>query len=249
VEIGSIPARFLVRKNMGERAFSILAFIFCLVFYGLIGLAAFVLMNQFLGNELSDPKWIDWQTFWRWCLILLVNPFSIFIVWIMAKGVSHFKVIVKRILAKIVGYSYHRGDSIHHDHWLGTTIFAFNLDDESIRMFIEPLHVFAWGIAMFSISISLFLFRINMEVLESIPFIVDNTLVGFTTVRLCCMISALFLMLEEFVLRSRFRASSLDLIDGDIEMMRILKAKNQLQLEERFILPTENQSSDSLVVG
>lgn len=249
VEIGSIPARFLVRKNMGERAFSVLSFLFCLLFYCLVGLAVFILFHDWLKHEAFSLKWVNWNTFWYWSIVILINPFSIFIILIIAKGGSHFRVIVHRINAKLVGYSYHRGDSIYQYRRIGSRFLGFTLNEELVRMLVEPLYIIFFSMGIFSLTLCILIFRINADVFQNVHFIIDNTLVGITAASLSCLISALFLMLEEFILQSRFRADLLNLVDGDIEMMRTLKAKNQLQLEEQFALPIKDQSSDSLVVG
>lgn len=246
VVLGSIPARLLVRKNMGERAFSIFIFILSVTFYLSISILVFLGISDYI---LEDFKFIsfDLDTSWQnplfYLMLILVNPLSFFIVWILSKGAEHFKRIIRRIKQNKVGYSYYRGDSIHFEENLEKQFLGFPNSDAIIRLILEPIAILKWASVICVLSIAILYVSSSFIPSSLTKEVIDFFYLGFVETGVLLILSSIFLIIEEFSILSQIRDQILDFVDGDIEMEMTLKARNLLQLESEFQKKSKNNDS------
>lgn len=243
VSVGALPIRLILRKNLGERSFTIFGFIVSMcfyIFYGIFlgGFGVISLVTQFFG-EIE----ITWLTNIR---IFLLNPFFIFMLVVISKAVTHFKDIFRKIRTNQIQYSYFRGESIYFKKRKGGKKWGFEIDERFIRMVIEPLAVLRIGLLIFLVaagvvSFNYFYILMTKTLLFFQPILIWTAILGLTLV-----FSALCLFLEEFGIMMRIRNSVLDLIDADIDMQIVMKkrvemASGQIEMpEELRTLQTDN---------
>lgn len=240
VSIASIPARLLLRKNMGERAFTIGSFFLAMLLFTLFHWILFILFVE--GNSFglyARMKGFYFFNFSSWpfsvytfnLLLFLLNPFVILIVVIFAKAAGHFKYHLARARKNIISYSFYRGDGIYFEHRKGGKIFGFDINETILRMLVEPRGMLKLSVFMLAASIAAFTFR-SSHPEEGIFFLfTDDLTFGTLAVSITLIISSISLFLEEFAIMQKGRDAILDMVDGELDMQEILAIKEKLKIE------------------
>ena len=241
---GAIPARLFLRTNLGERAFSPFAFLLCVLFFvyygfvpfdeefivlGITGLAGSTGAYEMLGGDVLLGNNFDLSMFVTANIVL--NPCLWFVIWLIIKGVKHFKSVVMRIKENHQQYSYYRGDGKYFRHRLGGKKWGFDVDERFIRMVIEPLLVLRAGFILFVIGLiaGTCTYYWGKEQIESLGYLL--IFLGWTAnFGLLTLFSGFCLFLEEYGIMVRIRDAALDLIDGEYDMAFIIKKKEEIQL-------------------
>ncbi|MCA0235856.1 MAG: hypothetical protein LCH81_05700 [Bacteroidetes bacterium] len=236
---GSIPARLLMRKNLGERAFSPFAFLLCVFFFiyygfvpwdedfpilGVVGVVGNLGASHFWGIESNLSRLI--------LANIILNPCLWFIVWLIIKGFQHFKSVIKKVRNNQIEYSYYRGEGRYFEHRMKGKKWGFDIDERFIRMVIEPLAIFRVSFSIFILGIltGLAIYRWGDQANEINGYILIF-LGWLTNLGLLATFSAVCLFLEEYGIMARIRDAALDLIDGEYDMAFVMKKKEELQSE------------------
>lgn len=221
VGIATIPMRLLLRSNIGERSIRVGSFLIALGLhiYAYFKLGIYVVGFQYLMGG------IEFEGILVYVLILL-NPYVIFLLFILAVGVKHFRQKISQALSFKVGNSYHRGESKYFENWRDFKIFGFVADDTVIRMLVEPR-----AVMKYSASISLFCLSI---VFLSLAYKFNLSFFGILissmlTSSILFFLTGLCLFVEEFSLYMVKRDRALDLLDGEFDMKEILSMKNHIE--------------------
>lgn len=242
----AIPARLMLRKNFGERAFSPMAVLISVCFY------IYLTFNVFLLglSDIDDEGFPVLGAVGMFIFVLIpFNSFTFFIIKIIRKAYKHFKNIYSNKEHDTYKYSYYRGEPIYHKYAdkIGTQIFGYKVDEKLIRIYFEPkgfaLKHLAIGLVSLVISILIIVFVIagfiggtEALLILAIPTVL---LYAYSISNLCLSISGFCLLLEELAIAKKIRDSVLDIYDGEYDMQFILKQKELLQNKN-----IENESLD-----
>lgn len=247
ISTGAIPFRLIMRKNLGERAFSLLAFLVSVTFYLTLGLVLIWLGYLAMLGISLDGVWFTTESKWEKYILnlimLMINPYSIFCLWFIQKGVSHYKRILDLNRSGIYSYSLSLGDSRYFKIRDNMMFWGFKVDDKIIRMIYEP-----WGILQYCLLIFVGSFLLLKRILFFIPdssfvtFLDINT-AGFLSVALAMSISAICTSLDEFAKTLHKRGAILDLVDGEVDMKVLIEDKDRL-LEKRDFVSSPKQESN-----
>ena len=146
----SIPFRLLMRKNMGERAFTVLAFFLSLACFAILipgitylGYSDIIGIN-FYFPEIGTEMYLTGILFY--VLVTLINPYTIFIVILLEKGRIHFSQALERARNKEYQYSFEQGDSIYFERKRGKKFWGFEVKDDLIRMLYEPTGMISYSL-------------------------------------------------------------------------------------------------------
>ena len=248
VSVLSIPARLLVRKNKGERAFTATALTLSLLVYAVLGIVVFFVFyldspnRDFITSSLSGLEGLGYfKTLLSNLFLILINPALIFLVLVANKAQTHFNRIRERRKEKLVGHSYHRGESISHSHLIAKKYKDIVIDDEFLRRKTEPFALFKRAGLIVLLALT---FIISLRKIEKVTFLLESleyTLISIFTVGFITLLCTLFLYLEEYGIWKGLRYSVLDAIDGELDMNKLLELKNAIRIEEEV---TPNESND-----
>lgn len=253
VSAGALPIRIILRKNLGERSFSLFGFIVSMCFYIYYGvfLGAFgvvFLTDKFFGSTETNRL--------GYTRITLLNPLLIFIVIVIILAIKHFKNVMKRAQHNQAQYSYFRGEGKYFRKHKGRKKWGFEIDERFMRMVIEPLAMFRIGFLILLVSIATLSFNhfyvvMTKSLIFLQPIIIWTAMLGFVL-----LLGSICLFLEEFGIMMRIRGAVLDLIDADIDMQIVMRKKTEMaagQVEiphELNNLPVENTPlGDFLATG
>lgn len=235
VGAGAIPARLYLRKNMGERAFSPFAFLLSFGFFAYYGIFPdddFMLLGGLAGNlaamELAQNETGNGIII---LINIIFNTYLIFLIWMVRKGVAHFRQVLKKSQENRGQYSYFRGEGKYFDHRLGGKMWKFNIDERFIRMVIEPLTLikYGFGILIGSAILGTVLYFLHSEKIANIASFLLIILGWINNLGFVIIFSGLCLFLEEFGIMMRIRGAALDMIDGEYDIAFVLKKKEELQ--------------------
>lgn len=253
VSAGALPLRMILRKNLGERSFTILGFIVSICFYAyygmlLGGIGVIALTSQLFGG--IEENWMNYAR------LILLNPFLIFMIIVIIKAIQHFKKVMRRAQKNQIQYSYFRGEGIFFRKRKGGQKWGFEIDERFMRMVIEPIAVLKIGFLILFTSIGVVTFNYFYVVMTELLIFLQPILIWTAVLGLVLVLSSIFLFLEEFGIMMRIRGAVLDLIDGDIDMQIIMKRKAEMATEEIGVpdelknLPVENTPmGDFLATG
>lgn len=234
----SIPARLILRKNMGERAFAIPAFLVVIgvMIYYLTLLFTFLILLipgglfERLGTSLSFSNW-TFENFLLNLQLFLLSPFVIFLITLLRRAIGHFKYHLRNAKNNIIGYSVHRGESRYFKRRREGKIFGFTVNEDIHRMLVEPFGLLKISLLLAGLSITVLILRgvypssgIFIELLDVIVF-------GTLAIGITLIISSIALGLEEYAIMQKERQTILDMVDGEFEMERILALKEKLKVK------------------
>jgi hypothetical protein len=236
----SLPARLLLRKNMGERAFSVASFFMVMLFFTLFHLMLFVLMIDLtpygLYARMQESTIFDFSSmslsrFLLNFLLFLLSPFVIFMTVLFGKAVAHFKYHLARARRNVISYSFYRGDGIYFEHRKGGRIFGFEVNETILRMLVEPIGLFKFSFLILALSIAALIFRGYYPADGFHLVLIDDITFGTLAVSITLIISSIALFLEEFSIMQKGRDAILDMVDGELDMQQILAIKEKLKVE------------------
>lgn len=239
VGAGAIPSRLFLRKNLGERAFSPFAFLLCVAFYfscffipPFDGDSIPVLVIIGFGGVAFALNVLDPESINIYLLVLfgaLLNSCLWFIIWLIRNGIKHFKIVAQNAKENKIQYSYYRGEGKYFEHRIGGKKWGYDIDEMFVRMVIEPLAVFKWGAIIFfsAVLLSIGIFSWGLEENRQLAYAFAS-LGWLINVGLMIMFSGFCLFLEEFGIMTRIRGAALDLIDGEYDMVFVMKKKEEL---------------------
>lgn len=225
VSAGALPLRMILRKNLGERSFSIFGFIVSVgfyIYYGILlgGAGVITLTSQLFGGV--EANWLDYAR------VILLNPFLIFIAIVIIRAVQHFKKVMRKAQNNQVQYSYFRGEGKYFRKRKGGKKWGFEIDERFMRMVIEPLAILKIGLLILFIAAGAVTFNYFYVVMTDSLIYLQPILIWTAVLGLVLVLSAIFLFLEEFGIMMRIRGAVLDLIDADIDMQMIMKRKAEM---------------------
>ena len=238
LKAGSLPARFIVRENMGERAVNLSLFIISIFSYLILGLFICFVAYSYLNwpiisvDSLGSGELAYWEQVLFKTFIFLINPVFIFIIWVGNKAQSHFSRVVMRRRENVAEYSYYRGDSIYFSHLEGTEQKGETITDEFIRRHIEPKALSRKGQLIFALSALLILIRVNFQLDGLLAGLLDYISLSMLAFSLILIVSTFCLFLEEKGIWKGKRNSLLDVLDGEIVMKQLLEMKEKLRHED-----------------
>lgn len=236
INVLSIPFRLLMRKNMGERAFSVFSYfssVLCFVIF-ISGLAYFQ-YTAWIGFSFRFPE-IDSDIYMIWLLfttlVVLINPYTIFLVVFLQKGRIHFKKVLERARIKENLYSFHQGEGIYFEHKKKKKFWGFQVDDTLVRMVYEPIGMLKFSIPVLIVN-HILINKSNLIIEDTFYLNFTNTFIaGLLLTAIALSLGAICTMLLEFGAFQNERNAALDMVDGEIEMQRILLLKENLVLNE-----------------
>lgn len=245
VSAGSIPARLYLRDNIGERSFSPFAFLVCIglhLWYSSLFIGIIALFT--VGSESISLI----------VLAILLNPFIIYLGYIVKKGFAHFKSVIEKGKKNQTGYSYYRGDGKYYEHYRGKTFKGFIIEDTLMRMVVEPRAIIKTGLLTMFLPIIIFLIsrfilKIEIDNLEhkslfvSLAWIMSIS-ISFTG--LAIIFSGICLFLEELGIFLRIRGAALDMIDGEFDMQTVMNQKTLLAAGQTNNQTISNSSNNTL---
>ncbi len=240
LSVSSIPARLLLRKNMGERTFTIPSFLLAFLFFSVFNLILFIvfvkrtsfgLYEKCQNIDILNFSILPNSYFLPSILLLLLNPLIIFMTVIFSKAVDHFKYHLARARINVVSYSFYRGDGIYFEHRKGDRIFGLEINDTLLRMLVEPFGMLKLSVLILALSIAAFLFRSYHPEEGFLFLLIDDITFGMLAAGITSIISSIALFLEEFSIMQKGRDAILDMIDGELDMQRILMIKEKLKIE------------------
>ena len=238
IRAASIPVRLLLRKNMGERAFSILGFLSSLTLFSIGGVVLFSISHEFLLNTTSKVSDLYslygksgseyWVSLLFILLLTLTNPLAIFLVLTMDLGIQHFKVVLIDIRNNVLRYSKHRGESLDSKGKPNMNFFGLKIDESITRMIIEPFWVIVYTLPLLILCLGVLFYNVDFKINSSFELLIFNFLLGALIVHFFLIFSAFCVFVEEAEIRTNLRNSALDVIDAEAESQLILEMKNQI---------------------
>ena len=247
INVFSIPFRLLMRKNMGERAFtvftyvsSVICFVFVipgLAYMGYVGWIGF----GFHLPQLDSDNYI--VRFLFTTLVILINPYTIFLVIFLEKGRTHFRKVLRRAKSKEYLYSFHQGEGIYFEHKKRKTFWGFQVNDAIVRMIYEPLGMLKFSVPIWIVS---HLLINRSDTLTGDVFylnFIDTFIAGLLLVSIVLSIGAVSTFLLEFGSFQEERGAALDMLDGEVDMQRLIL------LKESFALNQANEKEDPIRSG
>lgn len=246
---GGLPVRLLLRKNMGERAFSLFVFILAMLFYIAYG---YVAHNIFLSESsypLADAETGSsvnyWKTVLHNILVFLINPYVIFMAIITSKAVNHFGRIIKNARKNKYEYSYYRGDGIYFEHKKRKSFWGFKVTEPIIRMVYEPLGVLKICIPMIIICVGIIRLQNSLDFEAAYLSYIESIFSGLLITFVALTFSAIILFLDEFSITMRIRNYALSMLDGEIDMKKVTELKNKF-VENSPVNTRDQRESDSI---
>ena len=256
IKIGSIPFRLLMRKNLGERAFTVFSYFLSVLCIAIILPAgAWMGYGEFLGFSFHIPK-MDSEIYiirlLFHVLVALLNPYTFLMIVFLEKGRVHYSQILELGRNKQYIYSFYQGKGIHFEHKKEKKFWGFQVNDTIVRMIYEPI-----GMLKFSIPILI----ANYVLIEKSELIIEDTfylnltntfIAGLLLSSLMLTLGAIFTFLLEFSAFQQERGAALDILDGEADMQRILFIKENLlalshsEMEKEKSSLSNNKTSESL---
>lgn len=255
INVFSIPFRLLMRKNMGERAFTVFAYFsgvicFVIVISGL----AYMGYVGWIGFGFHLPEWDSELYIVRFlftALVILINPYTIFLVVFLEKGRRHFRRLLERARSKEYRYSFNQGEGIYFEHKKEKTFWGFQVNDTLVRMIYEPVGMLKFSIPILIVN-HILINRSDALTGDSFYLnFIDTFIAGLLMTAIVLSIGAVSTFLLEFGSFQRERGAALDMLDGEIDMQRILLVKENLaqkrssEKENRTENLLEKKSPDS----
>lgn len=244
VGIAALPLRIFLRSNLGERTIKPGSFLLAIglhiyyftIFDGLLfTLGAIPLFKDTSLNEIFiDPNRLLITLFF-----FLFNPYFIFLLIVIIRGIKHFKQKIREAQENKVGYTFYRGDSRYFKDWLGGNTWGFLIDETVLRTIVEPRAIFKYGIVSFLFSLAIIMLMIFIFEYESGYLLLFFASLGCTG--LVLGFDALCLALDEFALFYSKREKALDLLDGKEDMDKLSKQK--MSIEEGRVSSKEDEET------
>ena len=210
---------------MGERAISPFGIIMTAILYGWYGWWGGAISGLFstIFNTQREQSVILYEGLIT-LFIFFVCPLFWAIIYVFHMGKRHFKIILKKAKKLQVGYSYNRGEGQYFEHLKGQKKWGFKIDDQFIRMVIEPLAAFRFGLVIFIV----FLIGYILLIIYDWPiyfraYISWTALTGFAII-----VSSICLFLEEFGIMMKIRAAVLDVVDAEHDVKFLSREKEKI---------------------
>lgn len=259
INVLSIPFRLLMRKNMGERAFSVFTYISSvLCFTILISGLAYLGYASWIGFVFTLPE-INSEMFLNrllfTTLVILINPYFIFLVIFLEKGRIHFGRVLNRAKSKEYIYSFYQGEGIYFEHKKKKKFLGFQVNDIFVRMIYEPIGMLKFSIPI--LIINYILINKSDVIIEDSFYLnfVNTFIAGLLLTAIVLSLGAICTLLLEFGALQKERGAALDMIDGEVDMQRILSLKDNFVLKELSVNresttnSDKNKSSDSIGIA
>lgn len=238
VSAGGIPIRLFLRKNMGERAFSLLGFVTCIAFYLSYGILLTIMMSQssegisstyqqIIGGIFEGGFFERLENLILMSFLLLINPLTIFLYLTFRFGVSHFKEVIAKARENLLEYSLYRGEGKYFDHKKGKRLLGYEIDNTLIRMVVEPTAVWKFLLPVLVFA-WIVLISVDYDYSGQLGVLLEYLLVSSIVTLLSMSFSSLCVFLEELGMVMKVRNSVLDMIDGEVDMQLILKLKEEI---------------------
>lgn len=254
VGIAALPLRLILRKNIGERSIQPISFVLAItlhVYYFTLFDTQLVAVSILGTADNSFLNEMGLEIILYVGGLILINPYSLFLLWVIYRGVKHFRQKIRSALSEEVSYTYHRGESRYFQKWDKPTIFGFDVNDETIRMLAEPKAVLVIGLAISLASAVITGGLIFFFEIESIFLIA--TFASLTASGLVIAFDAFCLGIDEITLALNRRSKILDILDSEEDARVIVEQKDTLKSKriQKGILdnPKESTEDDDMVIS
>lgn len=233
VGVAALPLRLFLRKNLGERTIRPGAFVLSIILHGYY-FTKFDILLVVLG---SVSVWNKTSAGLEQAIItglfILINPYFIILILVVWRGIKHFKQKIREATNNQTGHSYYRGESKYFEHKKGKKMWGFVINDELIRMLVEPKAILKYGLVTALLSLAIVLYLLLIVETEAGYLLVSLVSVGCTG--LVLIFDAVCLFFDEFSLKMVKRDKVLDMADGQIDMVEIMNQKAKIDEGRRKI--------------
>lgn len=239
----SIPLRLFLRENLGERTIKPMMFLFSIaihIYYFTIFDIIFVVLAATVVDDFSTNQMIQMG------VMGLLNPYFIFLIVVIRKGIKHYKQKVREAANYQTGYTFHRGDSKYFTDSIGKKVHGFYADENIVRMIVEPKAVFKLGMALFLVCSAVSLYSFFIAETEN-PYVLFFAFsIGCTGLVLA--LDAICLFIDELSLFLGKRDKVLDILDSQDDMNEIKLGREQIE-KGRSQTRAKNDSNQQGVDG
>lgn len=235
IAAASIPLRLFLRDNLGERTIKPMMFLIAIalhIYYFTIFDVILVLIAASVVDDFSTNQMIQMG------LIGLLNPYFIFLVLVIRKGIKHYRQKIREAVNHQTGYTFYRGDSKYFASWAGKKVHGFTADDNIIRMIVEPKAVLKLGFAVFLLCTAISLYSVFIAETENAYALFFAFSLGCTG--LVLVLDAICLFIDELSLFLGKRDKVLDTLDGQTDMLEIRMGREQIE-EGRKLVQAEKE--------
>jgi hypothetical protein len=230
VGIAALPLRLFLRKNLGERTIRPGMFLLSIALH----IYYFTIFDSWLLilTILSREGDLSLDHLFPSGLFLLLNPYFIFLFFVIQKGVRHFKQKFREGKNNQTGYSYHRGESKYFDSWHGKKVWGMNANDQIIRMIVEPRFVFKLGLLMVFVPLMITLFTTLILSVETVSLY--SLFASLACTGLVLALDGLCLFIDELSLFLAKRDHVLDMLDGQDDMKEMMESREEIEKGRSF---------------
>ena len=173
-----------------------------------------------------EKKGVGWVEIFTFSIFILLNPYFIFLVLVIIRGVKHFKQKIQEAKNNNIGYTYSRGESRFFNSWMGQKTWGFHIDELITRMIVEPRAVLKYGLVLFLFSLAIVLFMIL--ILESKASYIYMILASLGCTGLVFAFDAICLFIDELALFLSKRDKVLDIIDSKVDATAITEERDKI---------------------
>ncbi|GJM16880.1 MAG: hypothetical protein DHS20C13_22070 [Thermodesulfobacteriota bacterium] len=248
ISVGAVPVRLLFFKNIGERSISMFSLLTSLGahfgFVYLYGMTYTALTSTGVffftygrGNLFPDIL-NEWHAIFYYGSILLINGVSIYFIRVFVY--EGYLLIRKKTSLPVhlirEKSSYYRGDPrfSNPEEYIGKVKRTFAgkqlIDEDRFRIFIEPQTIMGLGIIVMLLFIILAVFVVRLSDGLFLRWIVIF-LLSYSTTGILVFLGGVCLALEEYGIAQRIRYAALDMIDGKLDMKKILEVRKDIESE------------------
>lgn len=226
VGIASLPLRLFLRKNIGERSINFGTFLLSIalhIYYFTIFDVLLVLGVTSFVTDMTTTKMVMLGLFG------LVNPYFIFLLLVLIAGIKHFKQKIREGKNNETGYTYFRGQSKYFDNLKNGKAWGFEIDNVVVRMIVEPRTVFKIGLTLFFISLTIIIYLFFVSELKGLYAYLYVFLASLGCTGLVLAFDSICLFIDEFSLFMNKRDKTLDMLDGQEDVTKIVNAKTKIE--------------------
>lgn len=224
ISLGSVPAKLLLRKDMGQRTVSPFGLVGSIIFQGYFGFFTTIISGLLLWslvNPKIEPEIPNYLYFFYFI------PLLAYLLYILQQGINFYRKNISTSGASSAKYSFDRGNSKYFQYLIGTKWNNIIVTDKNLLIYVEPLESLKYSASTLIILAILYCVLCNFFPESTIALFFIILLAGVMTVASAMVFSSLCLLIEELSIQWRIRGAALDMIDSeyDLELLEAEKIK------------------------
>jgi len=239
VGVAALPLRLLLRDDLGERTVRPGAFLLSVALHIYYFTIFDLLIALGATSAITNPSNEDIAIL---VIVALSNPYFIFLVIVIRRGIKHFKQKIRAARSNQTGYSYAAGKSRYFEKWIGRTVYGFDVNDSIIRLIIEPRAILKWGILTFLACLGIVLWMVFL--LDSEASYIYIFIISLGCTGLVAAFDAICLFIDELALQLRKRDKVLDMLDAQDDANELMQYRAKIE-EGRTTAGNNQQEADS----